>query len=187
MKKKILKIIDDNRQVTLNLASEVDRIQKLASWACNTFRRGGKLVFFGNGGSAADAQHLATEMVCRFMKNRRSLPALSLTTNTSLLTATGNDFSFDTIFSRQVESLVTAKDMVIGISTSGASPNVLNGIREARKKGAKTAGFSSIKDTKLWRMTDVCIRIPSTHTARIQEGHILVGHIMCQLIEETLF
>ena len=187
MKKQIIGIIEENRKVTLDLMQEIDTIKAIAARACAVYRRGGKLVFLGNGGSAADAQHLATELVCRFMKNRRSLPAIALTTNTSLITATGNDFSFDNVFSRQIESLVSSKDMVVGISTSGSSPNVLKAIREARRKKAFTVGFSSSKDTKLWRITDACIRVRSDNTARIQEGHILVGHILCGLIEETLF
>ncbi|MFH1379092.1 MAG: SIS domain-containing protein [bacterium] len=187
MKNTILRIINENRKTMLDLAGEADKISKLGKIACAAYRKGGKLVFFGNGGSASDAQHLATEMVCRFKKNRKSLPALALTVNTSLLTATANDFSFDRIFSRQVESLVTPKDVVIGISTSGSSPNVLSGIKEARKIGAYTAGLTGSKDTKLHKRTNLCIRIPSTDTARIQEGHILVGHILCELIEDALF
>lgn len=187
MKSNILSIIQENRKTMLDLVSEADKINKLGIIACKAYRKGGKLVFFGNGGSASDAQHLATEMVCRFKKNRKSLPALALTVNTSMLTATANDFSFDRIFSRQVESLVTPKDVVIGISTSGGSPNVLLGLKEAARIGAYTVGLTGKNDTKLHKRTDLCIRIPSADTARIQEGHILVGHILCELIENSLF
>lgn len=187
MKDTIRRILKEHLQVIQGLNTEIDRIQQLGVMVCRAYRAGGKLVLFGNGGSAADAQHLATEMVCRFMKDRRSLPALALTTNTSMLTATANDFSFDEIFSRQVESLVNPEDVVIGISTSGHSPNVLKGIKKATSRGAATVGFSSSRDRHLHKITDLCIRIKSTNTARIQEGHILVGHILCGIVEDTLF
>lgn len=186
MKKKIAGIIEHNRKTVLGLINEIDTIKQFAAAACAAYRKGGKLVFFGNGGSAADAQHLATEMVCRFKKNRKSLPALSLTTNASMLTAVGNDFSFDRIFARQIESLVTKKDVVVGISTSGNSANVLCGIKEASRIGAYTVGLSSSKDTKLKKLVDLSIRVPSTDTPRIQECHILIGHILCELVEDAL-
>ncbi|MBD3271373.1 MAG: SIS domain-containing protein [Elusimicrobia bacterium] len=178
--------ISHNQKVSESLAAHSRQLLAIGAAACTVIRKGGKLVFFGNGGSAADAQHLATEMVCRYKKNRQSIPALALTTNTSLLTATGNDYSFDDIFSRQIESLVTKRDMVFAISTSGRSPNVIKGLQTARKNGAVTVALTSIKDTRISRMSDYAVRIDSDDTARIQEGHILVGHIICEIIERTV-
>ena len=153
----------------------------------NAYRRGKKIVFFGNGGSAADAQHLATEFVCRVKKERVPLPAIALTTNTSLLTAIGNDKSFVSIFSRQVEAIVKKGDVVIGISTSGRSKNVLEGMKCAKKKGGITIAFTGLKGGELSKSVDFCFFAPSQDTPRIQEAHITVGHIICELAEETLF
>jgi D-sedoheptulose 7-phosphate isomerase len=167
-----------------------DQHNAIAAWvtkAVAVYRNGGKILLFGNGGSAADAQHWATELACRYKINRRSLPAIALTTDTSLLTAIANDFSFEDIFSRQIEALATPKDMAVGLSTSGNSPNVLNAIKAAKKIGAVTVGLTSMKDTKLHRLADLCITIASTETARIQEGHELAGHMFCELVEELMF
>ncbi len=144
---------------------------------------GGKLLFFGNGGSAADAQHLATEIVVRYKVNRRALPAIALTTDTSILTATANDFTFDDIYSRQIEALAQPGDVAIGISTSGKSPNVLKALAAARAAGAIAAGFSGRDGGAMVGQADPLIVIPSTVTARIQEMHILIGHMLCEAIE----
>lgn len=144
---------------------------------------GNKLLFFGNGGSAADAQHLTAEMTGRFIKERRALPAIALTTNTSSLTAIGNDYSYDLVFARQIEALGKPGDVAIGISTSGNSPNVVLAIEAARKKGLVGVGLTGAGSCKLSSACDYCIQIPSTSTARIQEAHILTGHILCEIVE----
>jgi D-sedoheptulose 7-phosphate isomerase len=160
-------------------------LEKAAILCSDALRQGGKLVFFGNGGSAADAQHIAAEFVGRFETERAPLPAIAFTTNTSILTAIGNDYGFDLVFERQVRALVTKKDVVIGLSTSGNSPNVLKGIDAAKVIGAKTIGFSG-KEGKLKNSVDVAFAIPSAHTPRIQEVHILFGHILTNATESLL-
>ncbi|HUB01922.1 MAG TPA: D-sedoheptulose 7-phosphate isomerase, partial [Terriglobales bacterium] len=148
---------------------------------------GNKILFFGNGGSAADAQHLAAELSGRFLKERRSLPGLALTTNTSVLTAIGNDYSFDEVFARQVRGIGSGGDIAFAITTSGNSPNVLRAVEAAREKGLVTIGLTGGTGEKLRKAVEMCICIPSDETPRIQEGHILTGHILCELIEEALF
>ena len=147
---------------------------------------GGKIVLFGNGGSAADAQHIATELTIRFTVNRPAIPALALTTDTSALTACANDLGFDQIFARQVEALVRKEDAVIGISTSGRSPNVLAGLRCAREKGAATIGLTGGSGGDMGSVCDVVLVAPSSVTARIQEIHILLGHLLCEALERRL-
>ncbi|MFN7754553.1 MAG: SIS domain-containing protein [Holosporales bacterium] len=151
-----------------------------------SIRAGGKIVFFGNGGSAADAQHLATELTVRFGKNRPAIPALALTTDTSALTAIGNDFDFSMLFSRQVDALVTSADLVIGISTSGKSANVINGLEAAKAKGAFVAAFSGASGGLLSGLANPLLCVPSTDTARIQEMHIALGQIFCGALEQAL-
>jgi D-sedoheptulose 7-phosphate isomerase len=141
---------------------------------------------FGNGGSAADAQHLATELVVRYRANRRALPAIALTTDTSALTAIGNDFGFDALFERQVEALCAAGDVAIGISTSGNSENVIRGLVAARARGAVTVGLGGGDGGRLARSVDYAVIVPSTVTARIQEMHILLGHSLCAFLEAQL-
>ena len=149
-------------------------------------RSGGKILFFGNGGSAADAQHLAAELSGRFMKERKGLAGLALTTNSSALTAIGNDYSFDEVFARQIEGIGRPGDLAFAISTSGNSPNVLHAVSVSRKGGLMTVGLSGRTGGKLASAVDQCICIPSDETPRIQETHILTGHILCELIEESL-
>ena len=158
----------------------------LAEAVAYCLRQGGKLLLFGNGGSAADAQHLATEFVVRFKVNRKALPAIALTTDTSILTAIGNDFGFDHIFERQVEALCTSKDLVIGISTSGNSENVVRGLSAARRLGAVTAALLGGDGGRIRELADHALIVPSTVTARIQEVHILLGHILCDYVEEQI-
>lgn len=144
---------------------------------------GGKIVLFGNGGSAADAQHIATELTVRFTVNRPAIAALALTTDTSALTACGNDLGFDQIFARQVEALVRTEDAVIGISTSGRSRNVREGLRGAKEKGASTIGLTGGTGGDLASVCDTVIVVPSAVTARIQEVHIMIGHLLCEALE----
>ena len=146
----------------------------------------GTIYFFGNGGSAADAQHVAAEFVGRFTRDRRALPAEALTTNTSIITAIGNDYDFKDIFSRQVQAKVHSNDLVVGISTSGKSKNVINGLRAAKVIGAKTIGFTGLEPNLMKEHSDICLCVPSTSTPRIQESHILIWHIISDLVERDL-
>lgn len=168
------------------LATMVPLIAETAEIILASISSGGKLILFGNGGSAGDAQHIAAELVGRFELERKAFPAIALTTNTSTLTALGNDYSYDAIFSRQVEALAHEKDVIIGISTSGNSPNVLEAVRTAKKIGATTIGMTGEKGGLLASETQYCLKVPSSSTARIQESHIMLGHLLCLLIEQEL-
>jgi len=150
-------------------------------------RNGNKILFAGNGGSAADAQHLAGELVSRFNYDRPGLPAFSLSTDTSVLTAIGNDYGYERLFARQIEAVGSAGDVFIGISTSGRSPNILNALRTAREKGLVTIGLTGRLGGDMPALCDHCLRTPSDLTPRIQEGHISIGHTICYLIEQQLF
>ena len=147
---------------------------------------GGKIFFFGNGGSAADAQHLATELTVRFSKDRAPIAAIALTTDTSALTAIGNDFGFDHLFSRQIEALGHAGDIAIGISTSGKSPNILNALKKAHDKNLVTIGFTGGDGGKMKDHCDILLKVPSKTTARIQEMHITLGQMLCGALERKL-
>ena len=150
--------------------------------------RGGHRAFlFGNGGSAADAQHIAAELVGRYLRDRPGLPAVALTVNTSSLTAIANDYSYDAVFARQLEALGSAEDMAIGISTSGNSRNVLLAIEAAKRKGMTSVGLTGQGGGQLRGMVDRCICVPSGDTPRVQEAHILIGHILCEIVERELF
>ncbi len=168
----------------------LDDIILLCSWIKETFEDGGKLLIFGNGGSAADAQHLAAEFVNRFLINRRPLPALALTTDTSILTAVGNDFSFDLIFVKQIQALAKPEDLALGISTSGASTNVIKGMETAKEMGLRTVAFTG--GTKrlggdLAALCDLTLNVPSDSTPHIQETHLWLEHIVCEIVEQEMF
>lgn len=152
----------------------------------DTILRGGKILLAGNGGSAADAQHIAAEFVGRYVRERRSLPAIALSTDTSALTAIANDYGFETVFARQIEGLGNENDVFIGISTSGNSPNIVRAADSAKAKGLKTLIFSGRDGGILRGLGDVNIIVPSDITARIQEMHILVGHIICEFVDEKI-
>ena len=147
---------------------------------------GGKILLFGNGGSAADAQHIAGELVSRFLRERQALAALALTTDTSILTAIGNDYGFERVFARQIEALGRPGDVAVGISTSGRSPNVVAAIDVARSRGMATVALTGEGGGDLLGRVDVCFRVPSTSTPRIQEMHIAAGHVICELVEHAL-
>ena len=164
----------------------VVRIAEFAQRSAAAIRRGGKLVFFGNGGSAADAQHLAAELVVRLRVERPGLPALALTTNTSILTAAGNDYGFERIFSRQVESLVGPHDVVVALSTSGVSPNIVRAIEVGRARGAFLVALTGETGGALAGKVDILLDVPSRDPQRIQEAHITIGHIVCSLIEHLV-
>jgi D-sedoheptulose 7-phosphate isomerase len=184
----IKKIINDSIDLKKGiLEKNVQEICDLTKLIISAYKKDKKIVVFGNGGSAADAQHLVGELVVRFEKDRRSLSAVALTTNTSILTSIINDYGYKGIFSKQIESIVKSQDVVIGISTSGNSENVLEGIRQAKSQGAITVGFTGKDGGKMKSLVDNCICVPSGTTARIQEGHILIIHIICGLIEQELF
>ena len=191
-KLRALQAIDASLTVSRQLPSLTDLICDLAHAVqvlCAALSTGNKVFFFGNGGSAADAQHLAADFVGRFRFNRAALPALALTVNTSSLTAIANDYGFDQIFSRQLEALGRPGDVAIGISTSGNSPNVLNGLSTAKKIGLHTIAMTGTPGGKLRQLQgiDFYLCAPSADTARIQECHILMGHVISELVEQELF
>lgn len=146
-----------------------------------------KILLFGNGGSAADAQHVATELVGRFQMDRRALAAIALNTDTALLTSVGNDYGYEQIYARQVQGLAQPGDVVVGISTSGNSPNVLRGVEMGREVGAFTIGFTGESGGKLAQISDLCLAVPSPVTTRVQETHITVWHVLCDVLERRLF
>ncbi len=187
MRSEIAKKLEESAQVKRAIAeSKISEIERMVNLIITAYRTGGKVVLFGNGGSAADAQHLAGEFVGRFKLERQALPAIALTTDTSILTAIANDYGYETVFSRQVEALVNEKDVVIGISTSGNSPNVLKAIKTAKKKGAKTIGLTGGDGGKLAEVADLVLTVPSDNFSRVQEAHITIGHIVCELVEKEL-
>ncbi len=167
------------------ITQEGSKILQLVEKTRETFRRGGKLLIFGNGGSAADAQHLAAELVNRFRREREPLPALALTTDTSILTAVANDYSFDLVFVKQIEALGRPGDIALGISTSGRSPNVVKALKRAREIGLYTVGLTGGQGGDLPEVCDLLLAVPSNETPRIQEGHLLFIHIFAELVEEA--
>jgi len=175
------------KQRLLNSTEVVSTVARVSEMLVETLKQGNKVLLFGNGGSAADAQHIAAEFVGRFAFDRPPLPALALSVNTSSITAIGNDYRFDVVFSRQIEALGRPGDVAIGISTSGNSPNVLHALSVAKKAGMRTVAFAGCTGGKLKDVVDHCICVPSNETPRIQECHILVGHIISELVEQTIF
>ncbi len=169
------------------LTGGADTIRDMASAMVNCLKSGKTIYLIGNGGSAADAQHIAGEMIGRFKMNRKALPVLALTTDTSVITAVANDYGYDSCFEKQVEAFVKDGDMVIGISTSGNSESILRAIRLAREKGAVTMGLTGRDGGDLKGLVDVCLQAPSQNTPRIQECHATVGHILCSIVEKELF
>lgn len=167
------------------LQSLIPQISHAAALITNALKEEKKILFFGNGGSASDAQHLAAEFVCRYEQDRRPLPAIALTTDTSILTAVSNDYAFSRVFARQIEALGEKGDVAIGISTSGNSDNVIEGIEVCKTHGLKTIALTGKTGGRLRRLADVVLLIPSESTARIQEAHILVGHLLCKLVEQS--
>ena len=162
-------------------------IGQVAEAWLDALRAGNKVIFFGNGGSAADAQHLECELAGRFYLDRRPLPAVALTVNSSSLTAIGNDYGFEQVFARQLEGIARAGDVAVGISTSGNSPNVVLALEKARELGLVTVGFTGRNGGRMRDLCDVWLAIDSEETPRIQEGHILVGHIACEMVEREMF
>ena len=182
----IMKQLEEGIALQRQLGKQAGLLTTLAELLVDVFRRGNKVLLFGNGGSAADAQHIACELAGKFYRDRAPLPAIALTTNTSALSAIANDYGYNEVFARQVRGLVKEGDIVIGISTSGNSLNVLRGIEEAKRHNATTVAFTG-QGGKLKDLADYALSIPSNNTPRIQEAHIAAGHIICYLVEEVLF
>lgn len=184
----IKEALDDARTAFLDSSEKcADSVVELVEAIVNSMEKGGKVLLFGNGGSAADAQHIAAEFVNRFRMDRRPLAAIALTTDTSILTSISNDFDYDRVFSKQVEALTSPGDVVIGISTSGNSPNIIRGLEAARKKSAFTVGLTGKNSGKMEPLCDIIIKAQSTDTPRIQEVHIFLSHIVCDLVEKEIF
>lgn len=187
MRSEIEKIFQESIRVKEQaLKANIDKIASVIEEIVRAFRNNGKVLIFGNGGSAADSQHIAAEFIGRFKKERRSLPAIALTTDTSILTALGNDYGFDIVFARQVEGLGRTGDLAWGISTSGNSKNVIMAVNKAKEMGLKTVSLTGGDGGNLAKMTDISIVVPSKDTARIQESHICIAHTICELVENRL-
>lgn len=180
------KTIAEHIRVIEVLHADHSILERIAARMSAAILRGDKIMWCGNGGSAADSQHLAAELVSRFLKERRGLPSIALTANTSILTAIGNDYGYDVVFRRQVEALCNPGDVLVGISTSGNSRNVCLALEKAREIGAYTVAFTGKNGGGLARVADDALQIPSSETPRIQEGHILCGHMLCDYIEQSL-
>jgi len=176
-------IFESSSTVILNSKNLSDSIITCIALISKAIKNGNKIIIFGNGGSAADAQHMAAEFVGRFMKERKSFPAIALSTDSSIITAIGNDYGFEKIFSRQLESLLKKGDVILAISTSGKSENVINGIKTSKKLGSKIISLTGEKNFKMGKLSDVVLNVPSTTTPRIQEAHRTIIHIICELVE----
>ena len=185
MRRSFEDIRKEHLEVIEQLRSLDDVIQRVAERMAHCILAGGKICFMGNGGSAADSQHLAAEFVGRFQRERKALAAIAFTTDTSILTAIANDYGYDFVFERQATALCRPDDVAVGISTSGNSTNVLLGMAKALEVGAYTVGLTGAHGGKLLELCDECIRVPAECPARIQEGHILIGHALCELVEDA--
>jgi len=184
MEEKIRHAIDESIAVHNRLYDVIPQVRTAAEMMTQCIAAGGKVMFAGNGGSAADAQHLAAELVNKFLRQRSPLPGLALTTDTSALTAIGNDFSFDEVFSKQIQALGRKGDVFLGISTSGNSANIIKALSVARGMGLSTIALTG-QGGRMGEMADCTIAVPSGLTPRVQEAHILIGHILCEIIEEA--
>ncbi|MCX7715919.1 MAG: D-sedoheptulose 7-phosphate isomerase [Endomicrobia bacterium] len=190
MDTKIIQLLNESiniKQKFVKDKKQINIISKVVSEIISSYKKGGKVIIFGNGGSAADAQHMVAELVGRYKKERNALNAICLNTNVSTLTALGNDYGYDVVFSRQLESCADKGDIVIGISTSGNSPNVIKAMEVAKKIGCVRVGLTGATGGKLKQLVNYCICVPSEDTPRIQELHITLIHIICHLVEETIF
>ena len=184
MKEKIISILRESADLKLKFAQDsLDSVINATILINKCFKSGGKLLIFGNGGSASDAQHIASEFINRFMLERKALPAISLATDSSVITSIANDFGYENIFSRQIEALGKKNDVAIGLTTSGNSVNVLNGLKAAKSLGMTSIVFTGNNFNKLKKLSKCIISVPSESTARVQEVHITVAHIICELAE----
>lgn len=182
----INRILKDHQETIAATFAIAEEIGKAADMVAESLANGGTIMLCGNGGSAADAQHIAGEFVSRFFMERRALPSLALHTNTTVMTAIGNDYSFDVVYSRQVEAHGKPGDVLIAITTSGTSPNILRAAEKARELGIKVIGWTGNKQSPFPALCDLCLQVPSPVTPRVQEMHILIGHIICELAEKQL-
>ena len=188
MQDEIRRQLEEHQGLMAEIArSMTGDIERFVALVCETLSGGNKVLVMGNGGSASDAQHFAAEIVGRFKMERRALPAIALSTDTSILTAVGNDYGFDRVFVRQVEALAQPGDLVLGISTSGNSPNVLRALNLARERGCRTVGLLGKDGGSIKPVCDLPLVVPSADTPRIQEAHITIIHIVCDLVEKKLF
>lgn len=188
MKDQVIRAFKDSISIKQKFADEnVDAIIEVSKLLAETFSRGGKLLLFGNGGSASDASHIAAEFVNRFRKERPAFPAIALNTDTAVLTSIANDYDYADIFARQLKAFAQEGDVVIAISTSGSSPNVVKAVDAANKKKLKTIAFTGAKGDRLASKCDYVFAVPSDNTPRVQETHITLGHVLCQMVEEILF
>lgn len=188
MKEKILKAFRESISVKQQFINDnLEAVLEVSEVLAETFNKGGKVILFGNGGSATDASHIAAEFVNRLRRDRPALPAIALGTDTAVLTSIANDYDFSEVFARQVKALAHEGDIVIAISTSGNSPNVIKAVELAKKKRLKTIAFTGAKGSKLASKADYVFAVPSESTPRIQETHITLGHVLCQMVEEILF
>ena len=186
MKATILNLLDEHIEIMHQVKTLAPKIEQAALQMLAAINKGGKILWMGNGGSAADSQHLAAELIGRFKIERRAIASIALTTDSSILTCLSNDYDYSIIFSRQLEALCGANDVVIGITTSGNSANVIKGIKTAKEKGAFTIGLAGHEGGELANVADLCLTVPANVTARIQEGHIFIGHTMCELLEHAV-
>ena len=187
MRERIKDILLESIQVKEEiLRNQIDQIEQIAQLMIDCLKKDGKVIVFGNGGSASDSQHIAAELVGRFKRDRSALAGIALTTNTAILTSLANDYGYDVVFSRQVEALGKKNDVVWGISTSGKAKNVALGIKQAKKMGIKTVALSGGDGGDIVKLADVSLVVPSKITARIQEAHITIAHIICEMIEQEL-
>jgi D-sedoheptulose 7-phosphate isomerase len=185
MKERIASIIRESIRVKeAALAANVDAVERSARVIIQAFQNNNRVFFCGNGGSAADSQHMAAEFIGRFQKERRALPAIALTTDTSILTCLSNDYHFDVVFARQIEALGRSGDVIVGISTSGKSPNVIKAFEAAKKLGMTTVAFVGHDGGPMGKMADIAVIVPSKITARIQETHITLAHALCEVVED---
>jgi len=188
MREKILREFKESTAVKQKFVNEnIETIIEVSKVMAETFSNGGKLILFGNGGSACDASHIAAEFVNRFKKERPAFPALALNTDTAILTSIANDYDYVNVFDRQLKAFGQEGDIVIAISTSGSSPNVLKAVETAKRKKIRTIAFTGEKSEKLAAISDYVFAVPSNNTPRIQETHITLGHVLCQMVEEILF
>ena len=181
----VIKQLDEHIQVMYAARGLAEDIEQLGQRWVSALNDGGKILLMGNGGSAADAQHIAAELVGRYLCERQGLPAIALTTDTSILTAVGNDYGYDAVFTRQVEALAQPQDIVLGYSTSGNSANVCAAMQVARDKGCYTAALTGASGGQLVDIVDLCIRVPSASTPRIQEVHAFIGHMLCAIVDQS--
>ncbi len=188
MKDEILKVFNESIAIKKQFVNEnIDVIVEVSNLLADRLSKGNKLLLFGNGGSASDASHMAAEFVCRFKKERPAFPAIALNTDMAVLTSIANDYDYSQIFSRQLKAIAQDGDVVIAISTSGNSPNVINAVKTAKGRNLTTVAFTGAKGDKLASMCDYIFAVPSSDTPRIQETHSILGHVLCQMVEEILF